>query len=83
MAGAYTLGRDVYADYAASRDREDRGGPVGAGPTVGATTPRGRAEEAAFGSSRVGAGTASSGIPYGWIVGAGIVVLLLVTTRKG
>jgi hypothetical protein len=78
---AYTLGRDVYADYAASRDREDRPGPVGAGPTVGATTPRGRAEEGAFGAARVGA--ASSGIPYGWIVGAGVVVLLLVTTRRG
>ena len=83
MAGAYTLGRDVYADYVDTRERADRGGPVGAGPAVGATTPRGRAEEGAFGASRVGAGTASSKIPYGWIVGAGVVVLLLVTTRRG
>lgn len=82
MAGAYTLGRDVYADYVETRERFDRGGPVGAGPAVGATTPRGRAEEGAFGAARVGAGTASA-IPYGWIVGAGLVVLLLVTTRRG
>ena len=81
MAGAYTLGRDVYADYVDTRERFDRSGPVGAGPAVGATTPRGRAEEGAFGAARVGA--ASSGIPYGWIVGAGLVVLLLVTSRKG
>lgn len=82
MAGAYTLSRDVYAEYLATRERADRGGPVGAGPAVGATTARGRAEEGAFGAARVGAGTASS-IPYGWIVGAGLVVLLLVTSRKG
>jgi len=82
MAGAYTFGRDVYAEAMEQlRDREDRSGPVGVGPSVGASTLRGRTEEGAFGASRLGTATGTRDIPWAWIAGIGLVAVLLATRR--
>jgi len=54
------------------------GGPVGAGPATGARTPRGRAEEGAFGMGKRDAG--SGEVPWVWI-GAGVLAVILLARR--
>ena len=77
MAGAYTLGTDVYADYMRERAASARG-PVGDGPATGARTMPGRTAEGAFGMGRRdGAG---GEIPWLWI-GAGVLAVILIARR--
>ncbi len=84
MAGAYTLGTDVYAEYL--RENADRAagarGPVGAGPVTGARTVPGRTEEGLYGAGKgAGIGGASSGAVPWYCIAAGVVALVVLTRR--
>jgi hypothetical protein len=73
----YTYGFDVYTSARADqRDGRERG-PFGEGPVVGARTPRGRAEEAAYQAGTIGS---TGNVPWVWI-GAGVLALFLIARR--
>ena len=78
MAAYDYLTRTPSEYVAEARGRADRG-PVGAGPTTGARTPRGRAEEGAFGMGKRDAGSGAD-VPWLWI-GAGVLAVILLARR--
>jgi hypothetical protein len=73
----YTYAFDVYTDARADQGNTRERGPFGEGPVVGARTPRGRAEEAAYQAGTIG-GTGN--VPWVWI-GAGVLALFLIARR--
>jgi hypothetical protein len=76
MYGAYDYLSRTPSEYVAEARARGERGPVGAGPTVGARTPQGRAAEAGFGMGKREGGE----VPWLWI-GAGVLAVILIARR--